>query len=104
MERPCTITIADNKWMQTESRNAIKTTMNQHERSFSIGPEAELRYSHGEYKIMRNGTFVRCAVTGHPIPLDDLKYWSVELQEPYSSPEAVLERLRKIRAPSVFGR
>jgi hypothetical protein len=27
-----------------------------------------------------------------PIPLEELKYWSVELQEPYATPEAVLRR------------
>ena len=26
---------------------------------------------------------MRCAVTGESIPLDELKYWSVERQEPY---------------------
>ena len=34
----------------------------------------------------------RCAVTGAPIPLEELKYWSVDLQEAYSSPEVVLQR------------
>jgi hypothetical protein len=32
-------------------------------------------------------------VTGVPIPLEELKYWSVDLQEPYASPEAVIRRL-----------
>jgi hypothetical protein len=27
-----------------------------------------------------------------PIPLEELKYWSVDLQEPYANPEAVLQR------------
>jgi hypothetical protein len=36
---------------------------------------------------------VRCAVTGEPIPLDQLKYWSVERQEAYASPDAVVDRL-----------
>jgi hypothetical protein len=31
-------------------------------------------------------------VTGLPIPLEELKYWSVDLQEAYINPEAVLER------------
>jgi hypothetical protein len=31
-------------------------------------------------------------VTGVPIPLEELKYWSVDLQEPYANPEAVLQR------------
>jgi hypothetical protein len=28
-----------------------------------------------------------------PIPLEELRYWSVDLQEPYATPEAVLQRL-----------
>jgi hypothetical protein len=35
---------------------------------------------------------VRCAVTGAEIPLEELRYWSVDLQEAYASPEAVLQR------------
>jgi hypothetical protein len=33
-------------------------------------------------------------VTAVPIPLEELKYWSVDLQEAYASPEAVLQRIR----------
>ena len=29
------------------------------------------------------------------IPLDELKYWSVDRQEAYASPEAVLKRLNE---------
>ena len=36
---------------------------------------------------------VRCAVTGEPIQLEELKYWSVEHQEAYAGPEAVAQRL-----------
>ena len=78
--------------------------MNKFDRSFVPSPEAQLRYLHSEYKILRNGDFVRCAVTGTPIPLDDLKYWSVERQEAYATTDAVLARLREIKAPSVYGR
>ena len=39
------------------------------------------------------GAFVRCAVTNVPIPLEELKYWSVDLQEAYATPQAVLQRL-----------
>ena len=38
------------------------------------------------------GAFVRCAVTGAAIPLEELKYWSVDRQEAYASPDAVLQR------------
>ena len=54
--------------------------------------EAELRYLDGDYRIVRPGSYVRCAVTGTPIPLDELKYWSVDLQEAYATPEAVMAR------------
>jgi hypothetical protein len=41
---------------------------------------------------------VRCAVTGVPIPLDELKYWSVERQEAYAGPDAVMRRFHPVRA------
>ena len=55
--------------------------------------EAEIKYLDGDFRVLRPGAFVRCAVTGTPIPLEELKYWSVEHQEAYSTPEAVLQRL-----------
>jgi hypothetical protein len=77
--------------------------MNKLDRAFVPSPEAEVRYFHSEFKIVRNGSHVRCAVTGAPIPLDDLKYWSVERQEAYASTDAVLKQLRRLKAPSVYG-
>lgn len=59
------------------------------------GPEAALDYGHGEFRVVRPGGFVRCAVTGVPIRLEDLRYWSVDWQEAYASPEAVQLRLRR---------
>lgn len=55
--------------------------------------EARLEYLDGDYRIRTPGTFVRCAVTGEAIALDDLKFWSVERQEAYASAEAVMTRL-----------
>jgi hypothetical protein len=55
--------------------------------------EAEIRYLDGDFRVVRPGAFVRCAITGVAIPLEELKYWSVERQEPYASPEAVLQQL-----------
>jgi hypothetical protein len=60
--------------------------------------EAEVKFLDGDFRIVRPGAFVRCAVTGSPIPLEELKYWSVEFQEPYATPEAVLQRLYPKRA------
>lgn len=64
--------------------------MNKHERS---GGEAVVQYLDSNLRIVKPGAFVRCAVTGEAIPLDELKYWSVALQEPYASPEAVMIRV-----------
>jgi len=40
----------------------------------------------------RRVPYVRCAVTDVRIPLDELKYWSVDLQEAYALASAVLQR------------
>ncbi|WP_274426970.1 DUF2093 domain-containing protein [Chelativorans sp. YIM 93263] len=56
------------------------------------GREAKIRYLDGDFQVLAPGAFVRCAVTGEPIPLEDLKYWSVARQEPYRNVEASLER------------
>ena len=58
--------------------------------------EAKLVYEGGDYQILRHGTFVRCAVTGDPISLDELRYWSVDLQEPYKTAEISLKRFIEV--------
>jgi len=68
--------------------------MNQHERDFA-GPIAKLEYLDGEYRVVTPGTHVVCAVTGANIPLEALRYWSVELQEPYAGPAAALKRFQE---------
>jgi hypothetical protein len=68
--------------------------MNQHERDFS-GPAAKVEYLDGEYRVITPGTHVLCAVTGAIIPLEALRYWSVDLQEPYAGPAAALKRLQE---------
>jgi hypothetical protein len=54
--------------------------------------EARVQYLDGDFRVVSPGTYVRCAVSGAAIPLDELKYWSVDLQEAYAVPSAVLER------------
>jgi hypothetical protein len=66
--------------------------LNRFDRSLPPNGEAEVKYLDGDFRVVRPGGFVRCAVTNLPIPLDELKYWSVERQEAYVSPEAVLQR------------
>ena len=57
--------------------------------------EAKLRYLDGEYEIVTPGGYVVCAVTGTQIPLDALRYWSVDLQEAYASPEISTRRAQE---------
>ena len=54
--------------------------------------EAQVQYLDGDFRVISPGTYVRCAVTDVRIPLDELKYWSVDLQEAYAIPDAVLQR------------
>jgi len=70
--------------------------LNKIERS---GGEAVVQYLDSNLRVLKPGAYVRCAVTGIEIPLDELKYWSVERQEAYSSPEAVMMRVAKQVAP-----
>jgi hypothetical protein len=47
--------------------------------------EAKLRYLDHEFEVVTPGSFVRCAVSGSPIQLDDLRYWNVVQQVAYKS-------------------
>ncbi len=69
--------------------------MNQMERDFRPDGLAEIEYLDGEYRVAKPGSFVLCAVTGATIPLDALRYWSVDLQEAYASPAVALQRFRE---------
>jgi len=69
--------------------------LNRFDRFPPMNGEAEVKYLDGDFRVLRPGAFVRCAVTGVPIPLEELKYWSVDLQEAYVSPEAVRQRHRE---------
>ena len=64
--------------------------MNIFDKGFSPA-EAQIRYLDGDYVVLRPGTFVRCAITGTPIPLEDLTYWNVDRQEPYVDATAAHE-------------
>lgn len=66
--------------------------LNRSDRSPPSGGEAGVKYLDGDFRVVRPGGFVRCAVTGVAIPLEELKYWDVDRQEAYASPEAVAKR------------
>ncbi|WP_336055952.1 DUF2093 domain-containing protein [Nitratireductor sp. CH_MIT9313-5] len=54
--------------------------------------EARIRYLDGDFQVLSPGGFVRCAVTGDPISIEELKYWSVERQEAYVNAQTSLAR------------
>jgi len=66
--------------------------LNRTDRPSPMPGEAEVKYLDGDFRVVHPGAFVRCAVTGAAIPIEELRYWSVDLQEAYASPEAVLKR------------
>ncbi len=74
-------------------RKRNRAIMNRIDRQPLSADEAEVEYLDGEYRIRKPGAYVRCAVTGDPIPLEDLRYWNVDLQEPYAGPHAKLLKL-----------
>lgn len=54
---------------------------------------ATLLYGPNGFRVIRPGHYVLCAVTGEPIALEELRYWSAERQEPYASAEIATRRL-----------
>ena len=66
--------------------------LNRTDRSPPMPGEAEVKYLDGDFRVVRPGAFVRCALTGVAIPLEELRYWSVDRQEAYAGPEASMKR------------
>ena len=58
--------------------------------------EATVVYEDGNFEILKAGDYVICGVTGVRIPLSQLKYWSVERQEAYATPEAAMKRHKNL--------
>ena len=54
---------------------------------------ATLIYGPNSFRVVKPGRFVVCAVSGEPILLETLRYWSVERQEAYAAPELATRRL-----------
>lgn len=59
------------------------------------GKPARLHYLAGTFRVLSPGDHVFCAVTGEAIPLEALKYWSVERQEAYASAGASVKASRR---------
>tara|TARA_B100000963_G_scaffold339445_1_gene337202 strand:- start:162 stop:386 length:225 start_codon:yes stop_codon:yes gene_type:complete len=56
--------------------------------------KAKLIFKHNYFEILEAGDYVLCAISGKEIKLQDLNYWSVDLQEAYFSPIEVKERMK----------
>ena len=46
---------------------------------------AKIKYLPNNFKIIEEGDHVICAISDKIIPLEDLNYWNVDLQEAYYS-------------------
>ena len=42
---------------------------------------AEIVLEHGQFKFTKLGDYVECSISNQKIPIDELKYWNVDLQE-----------------------
>ncbi|HLP66309.1 DUF2093 domain-containing protein [Ciceribacter ferrooxidans] len=60
--------------------------------------EAKIRYLDADFQILSPGSYVVCAVTGQPILIDELRYWSVARQEPYVDAAASFEAEKRAGA------
>lgn len=53
---------------------------------------ATLLYGPNGFRVIKPGRFVVCAVSGARIALEELRYWSVDRQEAYATPEIATRR------------
>ena len=60
------------------------------------GNKAKLKFHPNNFEIIENGDYVVCAVSGKNIPLNQLSYWNVDLQEAYYSPKEAKIRFEEI--------
>ena len=60
------------------------------------GNKAKLKFSPNNFEVIEEGGYVVCAVSGKHIPLKQLTYLNVELQEAYFSPKEVHQRYEEL--------
>ncbi len=57
---------------------------------------AKIKYLPNNFKVIQDGDHVICAISGKKIPIENLTYWNVDLQEAYFSyVEASVKREKK---------
>tara|TARA_B100001057_G_scaffold495267_1_gene593845 strand:+ start:262 stop:456 length:195 start_codon:yes stop_codon:yes gene_type:complete len=62
-----------------------------------VKKKAKLIFKHNYFEIVEEGDYVICSISGKEIPLKNLSYWNVELQEAYYSPVEANERYKKLK-------
>ena len=58
--------------------------------------KAKLKFHPNNFKIIEEGDYVVCAISGKNIPLNQLVYWNVELQEAYFSSKEAQQRYKEL--------
>ena len=53
---------------------------------------AKIKYLPNNFQVIEPGDYVECAISGKKINIEDLTYWSVELQEAYFSYEEAFKK------------
>ena len=61
-----------------------------------IRNKAKLKFHPNNFEIIEEGDYVVCAVTRKNIPLSQLTYWNVELQEAYFSPKEAHQKYEEL--------
>ena len=60
------------------------------------GNKAKLKFNPSNFEVIQEGDYVVCGVSGKNIPLNQLTYWNVELQEAYFSPKEAQEKYEEL--------
>ena len=60
------------------------------------GIKEKLKFNSNNFEIIQDGDYDICAVSGKKIPLNQLIYWNVELQEAYFSAKEAQERYEEL--------
>ena len=57
---------------------------------------AKIKYLPNNFQVIETGDYVKCAVTGKKIEIENLTYWNVELQEAYFSYKEAFEKREEL--------
>ena len=64
--------------------------------------KAKLKFNSSNFEILEEGDYVVCSISGKNIPLNQLTYWNVELQEAYYSAKEAHLKHEKIKQNKVI--